>query len=460
MKRDNIQYAQTPDMEERIEEPVLLGGRFRFFVSCLKKLSPEYSQCIATDIRTSRSVTLQIYKPENAPTQSHLMQKADVIAFLEPCEQTVTDRCYAKVAPMIDAHVSTSPFDVGYIVFERHGGKSLADLLSELDSAVYASRAQKKEARISAAEQIAHVMEAVMNTVELAACHDVFHGSLTTEHICITDDGVYIDGYGDCIGSLYARSELDTLIAILDGLEPYVKFSRNASGRISALRTRVRALARQKRLEGIRKSRDGGGYFDEGHKASGLLRGIALGAMSLMLLISSVFIALDSSVLNLSPLSSGVEIPQLEGKLYRGMSTSGDEYLLTDATSGEDIRLSTRLFSLSVDYAEDASRTAGTVLSQSPKGLSQRKIIPDENPGQINITVSREPTRITPEDLEGLDIREALARLELLGICATVEYRYNKNHATGKVFATYPTGSDTVARGDTVTLFVSTGALQ
>lgn len=459
MKRDNMKRTNIAEMEERIEEPVLLGGRFRFYVSRLKELTPEYSQCIATDIRTSRSVILQIYKPENAPTQSHLMQKADIIAFLEPCDLTVQDRSYAKVAPMIDAHVSSSPFDAGYIVFERHGGKSLADVLSDLDSAVYESRRQKKEAHIRIAELIADAMEAVMNTVELAACHDVFHGSLTTEHICITDDGVYIDGYGDCIGSLYAASEVATLCSLLDGLIPYTKVDTSAKKRLLALRKRAVSVGKQKRLDVLQRSRAEKRGAAEG-RAAGLLRGAAYATVSLMLLASSAFIALDSSVLNIRSASVEQEIPELEGKLYRGISRDGDAYVLTDTASGEEIRLGTGLFSLSVDYAEDASCAEGTVLSQNPKGHSQRKIIPDKNPGQIKITVSREPARITLEPLEGLNLSEALARLEMLGLNATVEYRHNKKHARGTVYATETAQNGTLSRGDTVTLFVSTGELQ
>ena len=458
MKRDNIKRTNIAEMEDRIEEPVLLGGRFRFFVSRLKELTPEYSQCIATDIRTSRSVILQIYKPENAPTQSHLMQKADVIAFLEPCDITIQDRYYAKVAPMIDAHVSSSPFDAGYIVFERHGGKSLADILSESNCSVYESRKQKKQARMRTAELIADTMEAVMNTVELAACHDVFHGSLTTEHICITEDGVYIDGYGDCIGSLYAASEVETLCSLLDGLVPYTKVDPGAKKRLLALRKRAVSLGRQKRLDVLQRNRTERKGTADG-RAAGLLRGAAYVMVSLMLLVSSVFIALDSSVLNIRSAYVEQEIPELEGKLYRGISPSGDAYVLTDTASGEEIRLGTELFSLFVDYEENRSHATGTVLSQSPKGLSQRKIIPDKKPGQIKITVSREPTLIELEPLEGLDISEAIARLERLGLNASVEYRHNKKHACGTVYATEPTQDSTLSKGDTVTLFVSTGEL-
>jgi serine/threonine-protein kinase len=104
------------------------------------------------------------------------------------------------------------------------------------------------------------------------------------------------------------------------------------------------------------------------------------------------------------------------------------------------------------DYRDDVE--AGTVMSTSPAAYLRAK---KANP--IELVVATDPHVKLP-NVVGLDQASATSQLQALGLDVAVQTASSKSAASGLVVKTSPGNGNTVVRGDTVTLTVSSGPKQ
>lgn len=159
-------------------------------------------------------------------------------------------------------------------------------------------------------------------------------------------------------------------------------------------------------------------------------------ALISILLFFSLFWILIDSVLSVSGSAEGtvLEIP-----LFCGMQES------------EIARHPRMVFRTEYRYDDTAAR--GTVLSQSPRAGTKKKLYDGEATVEVRLWVSLGKQTHTLPSFFGTDAREAEATLRAIGVCADI--RSIKDDAmAGKVLRQSPLAGTSVAKGDTVTLWV------
>ena len=115
--------------------------------------------------------------------------------------------------------------------------------------------------------------------------------------------------------------------------------------------------------------------------------------------------------------------------------------------------LKSRGFKVTCNYVVDAEVTPNTIIDQVPAAGEIRN-----NPCDLSLTVSKAEQTIVLPDCTAKDYIEVKLQLHSLGLIVKEEFQYNSNLITNYVIKTEPSAGNTLAVGDTVTLFVSKGS--
>ncbi len=116
------------------------------------------------------------------------------------------------------------------------------------------------------------------------------------------------------------------------------------------------------------------------------------------------------------------------------------------------------IYKLTVEYVYSDSSEAGVILEQDPQPDSKRKVLAGENYCEITLTVSRGLDDVTVPDLKGVDSREAKLRLKNLDLKMVIEDAKSEVVSVGQVISTNPEKGTSVKVGETVTVYICSGA--
>ena len=116
------------------------------------------------------------------------------------------------------------------------------------------------------------------------------------------------------------------------------------------------------------------------------------------------------------------------------------------------------LYYLNLNQVFNASVPSGEIISQEPKAGEERKISPGKKKCELTLTVSLGPRTMKLVDVSSLDYREASMKLRKLGLKVTTESAVSDLYEVGYVIRTSPEAGTVVEAGDSVTVYVSTGA--
>lgn len=158
---------------------------------------------------------------------------------------------------------------------------------------------------------------------------------------------------------------------------------------------------------------------------------------SFLLFISSVWVVFDELFAPFSDDTQTVTVPD-----YLGMDADG--------VVGEE------WLEIEREYRYDAQTPAGTVMSQSPTGGSQRKISAEHPTCQLTLTVSLGQETATLPNVVGMDVRVAETTLRALGFAVKTEVSTGA-HPEGEVFEMEPRGGVELPLGSEIRLFASAG---
>lgn len=116
------------------------------------------------------------------------------------------------------------------------------------------------------------------------------------------------------------------------------------------------------------------------------------------------------------------------------------------------------LYYLNLNQVFNATVPAGQIISQDPASGEERKINPGKKKCELTLTVSLGPRTMKLVDVSSLDYREASMKLRKLGLKVTTESAVSDVYEVGYVIRTSPEAGTVVEAGDSVTVYVSTGA--
>ena len=146
----------------------------------------------------------------------------------------------------------------------------------------------------------------------------------------------------------------------------------------------------------------------------------------------------------MSNVSETITVKEFVGNMYT------DE--LADALENSDE------YKVNVEYVYSDEYEPGLIIEQDPKAGSSRKIVKGEQKCELSLTVCSGQKEVTIPDLSGLDRRSAELRLRKLSLKCTVEYKKSNEYATGQVIETVPAKDEKISVGETVTLYICSGA--
>lgn len=109
------------------------------------------------------------------------------------------------------------------------------------------------------------------------------------------------------------------------------------------------------------------------------------------------------------------------------------------------------------EYRYDPAHPAGTVIAQSPRGGSRRRLTAQHPRCELRLTVSMGARRLAMPATVGQDVREAERILRELGFSVRRIERKSA-YPEGAVLESEPRAGELLPEGATVTLTVSTGA--
>ena len=119
---------------------------------------------------------------------------------------------------------------------------------------------------------------------------------------------------------------------------------------------------------------------------------------------------------------------------------------------------SSELYYLNPDPVYSSTVPAGQIISQEPKAGEERKVSPGKKKCELTLTYSLGPSTIELIDVSSLDYREAKMKLQKLGLRVTTESIVNDKYEVGRVVSSTPSAGSILGPGDSVTIYVSTGA--
>ena len=116
------------------------------------------------------------------------------------------------------------------------------------------------------------------------------------------------------------------------------------------------------------------------------------------------------------------------------------------------------LYYLNLNQVYNSTVPAGQIISQEPKAGEEKKVNPGKKKCELTLTVSLGPRTMKLVDVSSLDYREASMKLRKLGLKVTTESTVSDLYEVGYVIGTSPEAGEVVEAGDSVTIYVSTGA--
>ncbi len=144
--------------------------------------------------------------------------------------------------------------------------------------------------------------------------------------------------------------------------------------------------------------------------------------------------------------------------------TSGDsEVIVVDDFEGQiyDDELKNDLekagYSVSVEWVSDSDHIYGTVISQSPRKNSRRKIIKGETSCELKLTVSLGENTVLLDNYVGLEYRYASFIFSEKNISVNFVKVYSDSMPQGRIVSTYPEGGSRISKDTTVIVYVSKG---
>jgi len=112
--------------------------------------------------------------------------------------------------------------------------------------------------------------------------------------------------------------------------------------------------------------------------------------------------------------------------------------------------------SLRTEYRYDDTAARGTVIAQSPRAGTKRRLYDGQSTVELRLTVSLGKLSRELPDTEGQDAREAEAALRALGLAVEIRTVPRRTHA-GRVLSQSPQAGTALTEGETVTLWVGVG---
>ena len=116
------------------------------------------------------------------------------------------------------------------------------------------------------------------------------------------------------------------------------------------------------------------------------------------------------------------------------------------------------LYYLNLSQVYNSTVPAGQIISQEPKAGEEKKVNPGKKKCELTLTVSLGARTMKLVDVAALDYREASMKLRKLGLKVTTESVVSDLYEVGHVIGTLPEAGAVVEAGDSVTVYVSTGA--
>lgn len=111
-----------------------------------------------------------------------------------------------------------------------------------------------------------------------------------------------------------------------------------------------------------------------------------------------------------------------------------------------------------IEYRYDETAPAGVVFSQTPTGGSHRRLASD-GMFKVTVLVSLGGESILLPSMVGRDVYEVATELRNLGLVVNTQAE-SSPHEVGKVLSSEPRAGESIPKGSTVTLTVSSGEVQ
>lgn len=176
---------------------------------------------------------------------------------------------------------------------------------------------------------------------------------------------------------------------------------------------------------------------------SGSMLPVILGVMTAVVLVGciSIFSILSSLFSDEADKSTTITVKDFVGSSYT------DE--LAAWFEASDV------YEATVEYVYDSKLASGTIISQSPKADSRRKIVTGEQLCGITLTVSRGEETMRLIDVAYMTQREAELALKNKGILYKIEKTQSGAVPTGRVVYTDPAGGSKINVDQVITVYVS-----
>ena len=144
-------------------------------------------------------------------------------------------------------------------------------------------------------------------------------------------------------------------------------------------------------------------------------------------------------------------------ELFAPLSDEGESVTVPDYTGvNADAVTPPAWLEIVNEYRYNTNVPAGTVITQSPTGGSQRKITEARPTCKLTLTVSLGAETVRLPDVVGEDVRRAESTLRALGLAVRTEVRTGA-YPEGTVYAMQPRADTELPKGSMITLSVSAG---
>ena len=114
-------------------------------------------------------------------------------------------------------------------------------------------------------------------------------------------------------------------------------------------------------------------------------------------------------------------------------------------------------FNVVIEYEYDETVEPGVILAQDPPAGESRVVSRDNEQCKITLTVSQGVMSFEMPDFSMMEYRSVVLKLKKMGLENALEYEYHDSVLEDYVIRTEPAAGQTVASGDTITLFISQG---
>ncbi len=111
-----------------------------------------------------------------------------------------------------------------------------------------------------------------------------------------------------------------------------------------------------------------------------------------------------------------------------------------------------------VEYRFDENTEKGRIIGQSPAPGESKRVLAGKQYCEITLVISNGEESFKLDDYTSQDYRLVLTELRRLQLKCTVEKKPSMVYSAGSVISSEPSRGNTVTAGDTITLYVSSGA--